>query len=94
MRDGRAQQLKDEHRELHRLAEEVRAKGLTVTALLLQGPTIETLVDEVRRLDVDLVVAGCHGRGALSSVVLGSVSTGLLRHAPCPVLIVPTRSGQ
>jgi nucleotide-binding universal stress UspA family protein len=36
----------------------------------------------------DLLVCGSHGRGALERLAFGSVATGLLRKAPCPVLIV------
>ncbi|MFI7643654.1 universal stress protein [Nonomuraea sp. NPDC049400] len=36
----------------------------------------------------DLLVVGSHGRGTLSSVLLGSVSRGVLHHARCPVAMV------
>lgn len=47
--------------------------------------------DELARLsrEVDLLVCGSRGHGPLSGVVLGSVSTGVLRKARCPVLVVP-----
>lgn len=41
-----------------------------------------------RELAVDAIVIGSHGKGFLSRVLLGSVSDHVMRHAPCPVLVV------
>jgi nucleotide-binding universal stress UspA family protein len=38
--------------------------------------------------DIDLILMGTHGRGALAHLVMGSVAERLVRIAPCPVLTV------
>jgi nucleotide-binding universal stress UspA family protein len=47
--------------------------------------------DELARLslEVDLLVCGSRGHGPIRSVMLGNVSSGVLRKARCPVLVVP-----
>jgi nucleotide-binding universal stress UspA family protein len=53
---------------------------------LLSSATVPTLVDQSK--DAELIVVGSRGRGALSRSLLGSVSSGLIRHAHCPVALI------
>jgi nucleotide-binding universal stress UspA family protein len=59
---------------------------LHINGELFLSPTIPTLVD--RSAEADLIVVGTDGRGALKRGLLGSVSSGLIRHAHCPVAII------
>lgn len=89
-----ARHLREDHRKVQALAEEARGRGIEVTALLVQGPTVLTLLDEASKLAVDLIVLGSHGRGAVLRALLGSTSEGVLRKAEVPVLIVPARAAE
>jgi nucleotide-binding universal stress UspA family protein len=90
VRDQVAAELRAEHRELQEHARLLRQEGLDATALVLEGPTVETILGEAERLGADCVVVGSHGRGAVYRAILGSVSEGVVRGARCPILIVPT----
>lgn len=65
-----------------------RRPDLAVSAVLCDGIPKEQIVSEARRWGADLIAVGSHGRGALKSLFLGSVSLGVVLHAPCSVLIV------
>ena len=90
-RDWRAQTLRKEHRYLQDKALELETAGIKVTPLLVQGATVETILNEAAKLKAEMIVIGSHGRSALYKTLVGSVSEGIVRQASCPVLIVPTR---
>jgi nucleotide-binding universal stress UspA family protein len=79
------------HQELQTLADRLRTSGVETTALLLQGPTVETIIAEAARLPASLIVLGSHGHGRIYDVLVGSVSEGIVRASPVPVLLVPAR---
>lgn len=47
-----------------------------------------TIVGYAKDHDIDVIVMGTHGRGALAHLVMGSVAERVVRLAPCPVLTV------
>ncbi len=52
------------------------------------GKPADEIVHSARQWPADLIVIGSHGRGGLGRVLLGSVAEGVMRHAPCPILVV------
>ena len=74
-------------RALNRAAASV-SKDLRAETTLLVGDPVLVLEHEASR-GLDLLVLGARGYGPLRRVLLGSVSTEVVRHSPCPVLVVP-----
>jgi len=55
---------------------------------LHEGHPAVSVPDFADRLQASLIVASSHGRSGLSRLALGSVTSGFVRHATCPVMIV------
>ena len=49
---------------------------------------VETILNHAAKENVDLIVVGTRGLGGFKKLLLGSVSNGIVSHAPCPVLVV------
>jgi nucleotide-binding universal stress UspA family protein len=69
-----------------RSAADGTAAALQITGEVVLGPIMATLVDMSTR--ADMMVVGCRGEDAVSRALLGSVSSGLVHHAHCPVAII------
>jgi len=91
VRDWRSDTLHEEHRSIQTLAKELQDEGIDVTPLLVQGPTVETVVTEADRLNADMIVMGTHGHGSLHSILVGSITRGVIHSATCPVVLVPSK---
>jgi nucleotide-binding universal stress UspA family protein len=87
-----AEKYREEHRAVQAVADRFRERGVDATALVVQGPTVETILREAEKLQADLIALGSHGHGAMYHLLLGSVSDGVIRGATVPVLVVPTRT--
>jgi len=66
----------------------VKAEGVHVETLLLEGHAVEQIVKACREGKFDLIVMGARGLSRIKEMLLGSVSDGVVRHACCPVLVV------
>jgi nucleotide-binding universal stress UspA family protein len=62
--------------------------GLEVEGEVIDGGSIPAAI-AAATVDADLIVVGSRGYGTLGRVLIGSVATGLLHRAHCPVLVAP-----
>ena len=58
------------------------------TTVMLRGNTVDEIVAYADSHDVDLVVVGSRGHGAIANALLGSVSRGVLAESKRPVVVV------
>lgn len=70
------------------MAEHLGTPGLSVVSKVVLGRPSPTILDYASQQRMDMIVIATHGRGALTHMLLGSVTDKVVRKAPCPVLTV------
>jgi universal stress protein A len=81
-------------RELPKIAACDECAGLNVEEVIVHGDAASEIVRVAAERGVDLIVISSHGRTGLGRMLFGSTAESVVRHAPCPVLVVkpPTES--
>ena len=74
-------------RELAELSGSIDTAVQSRTVVRLGTPHLE-IVNAAREQGVDLIIIATHGHSGLAHVFLGSTTEKVVRHAPCPVLVV------
>lgn len=91
LRHEGAAELNAEHEYLQSLAHCLRDRGVGAKALLIEGATVRTLLREVQRLSIDLIIMGCHRHRVPYAVLTEFTEEGMLGNCSCPVMYVPTQ---
>ncbi|MEM2760991.1 MAG: universal stress protein [Nitrososphaerales archaeon] len=66
------------------------SKNLKITTKIITGAisVVESIIEYARNEDVRLIIIGTRGRSRFTRLLLGSVASGVVTHADCPVLLV------
>ena len=91
IRDDIAETLRAEHRWLQKYKQQFLAMDIDTEALLIQGPTVETLMEEMNKLNIDLLIIGNHKHGFLHEFFKGSTASELIKEAEINLLLVPLK---
>ncbi|HEX8707605.1 MAG TPA: universal stress protein [Pyrinomonadaceae bacterium] len=75
-------------RELPKIAGQEECSGLKVEEVIAHGDASSEIVRVAKERGVDLIVISSHGRTGLGRIFFGSTAEAVVRHAPCPVLVV------
>lgn len=79
---------------LVRLQKKLQKNGITIQTARLVGSPGRGIVDYAQEVRADYIVLGSHGHGALYDLIVGRTASHVLKHASCPVVVVPQRPGR
>jgi nucleotide-binding universal stress UspA family protein len=85
--------LGDRRARVAAMAERLRAEGVKVEGrvLLCDDVLVRFILDEAAAKKASYIVIGSHGHGRVFELLLGSVTQGVVRDAPVPVVVVSAR---
>ncbi|KUO75117.1 MAG: universal stress protein UspA [Desulfosporosinus sp. BRH_c37] len=66
----------------------IDSEQVVINKRVESGHPVTLILEYIKKENIDLVVMGSHGYGAIAGSVLGSVSQRVLQRASCPVLII------
>jgi nucleotide-binding universal stress UspA family protein len=65
-----------------------REKGMSLKTRIVRGYPADEIIKTANDERVDLIIVGNLGRTGIERMLMGSVSEAVVRHGPCPVLVV------
>ncbi len=86
-----SQQQEDADEEMTRLRREISKEFGKIETKVAVGSPVEGIDECVWAEGIDLIITSTHGRSGVKRVFIGSTAEQIVRHAPCPVLVVPNR---
>jgi nucleotide-binding universal stress UspA family protein len=78
----------ESEKRLAALKTDLSKKGVEMETAVLFGNAADIIISTCSEKKVDLIVVGSHGRHGAKKFLLGSVSSKVVDHAPCDVLVV------
>ncbi|MDY0055380.1 MAG: universal stress protein [Methyloversatilis sp.] len=81
-------EIDDAREALDKVAAELAGRGLSVRTRLAMGEPADVVVDIAEEENAELIILGTRGLSLAKRIVMGSVSSSVLHHAPCSVFVV------
>lgn len=82
--------FKTRQQQLFVMRDDLINRGVHATAQVFGGLLLETVLEEISRINPDVIIMGSHGHGALYHLIAGSVTAGVIKHANRPVIVIPS----
>jgi nucleotide-binding universal stress UspA family protein len=87
------QVVQREYSQLLEMRDSLVKLGVRASVQQLEGATVETVLEETRKLEADMIILGSHHHSTFYDLIIGSVTNDVLKRAHCPVLVVPSDDG-
>ena len=65
----------------------VAIDGVPVQKVFKKGKIVDEILQTIKESQIDLVIMGARGQSPIKKLLLGSVSSGVIEKATCPVLV-------
>jgi nucleotide-binding universal stress UspA family protein len=75
--------------QLEQIRDQLQRDFLRVDIVQLTGLAADLILEQARKLPADFIVMGSHGHSAFYDLIAGSTTSGVMKKATCPVVIVP-----
>lgn len=82
--------VKEQAEQLLEIRDSLIKFGVRARVEQLTDAKVEAVLAETRRLNADLIILGSHHHSTIYHMLVGSVAADVLKHAHCPVLVVPS----
>jgi nucleotide-binding universal stress UspA family protein len=82
-------ELHDEHEFVQQFSQCLRDRDINARSLLVEGATINTILHESDRLEIDLIIMGCHRHSELFAALMNETDQGMLAKCAQPIMFVP-----
>jgi nucleotide-binding universal stress UspA family protein len=80
-------------RYLEGIKKKAAKQGVSCTVILHLGDEpYQNIVSEAKKKKVNTIIMGSHGRTGITRLMMGSVVSRVIGHAPCKVLVVPAKT--
>lgn len=89
IRDIKAEEYREEHHNLQEICKNFLSDKVESEALLIQGSTVETVIEEAKKLKIELLIVGTHKHSFLHNLLNENVSMELVKKADIPMLTIP-----
>ena len=73
---------------LKQIGTAMQKSGIKVSADICDGPVVESILESINRLQIDLVVLATHSENGNDQGTIGAVANRVLRESPVPVILV------